>query len=392
MAGRTFKLGNSWLGQRRGSANWYRCWRDPGASGTSRQSLGTSDFEEAKQRLTDWYVLQSKPEQPVEEVKIAEVIARYWDKRGQHTAHPSTTRTQCNYWLDQFGEKSVSEACSFTEQERFKTVLSDAGLAAQTINNIISTGRAAVRKAWRKGEIPSAPPLTLLPVGEQEPMGDPLDFEQARRLLKEVRDHVWLLHVLLLGTLARPSAILQMDWVQVNFEANLIYLNKPGRRQNKKRRPVVRMPAFLREILWPLRQPSGAVITFEGKAVKSVRTAWRQARKRAGLPPSVTLYSWRHTLGRWMRSQGVPEWEVKGALGHGKGVTERYAEFDPAFQRASTAAIEAFWQKLGYTSGTVLPGIWKLSGNYVISGENWCRLRGLNPRPSVYKTAALPLS
>ena len=27
-----------------------------------------------------------------------------------------------------------------------------------------------------------------------------------------------------------------------------------------------------------------------------------------------------------------------------------------------------------------------------IAGEAWCRKRGLNPRPSVYKTAALPLS
>jgi hypothetical protein len=41
----------------------------------------------------------------------------------------------------------------------------------------------------------------------------------------------------------------------------------------------------------PLRG-EGPVITFEGKRVKSVRTAcWRKGRERAGFDDTVTLYS-----------------------------------------------------------------------------------------------------
>jgi integrase len=71
-----------------------------------------------------------------------------------------------------------------------------------------------------------------------------------------------------------------------------------------------------------------------------VKTAWRQARKPAGLGASVTLYSWRHTLSRWMRARGVDNWEVQGQLGHRGGVTEIYAEYAPDFQQAAMAAIE----------------------------------------------------
>ena len=53
----------------------------------------------------------------------------------------------------------------------------------------------------------------------------------------------------------------------------------------------------------------------------------------------------------------------------------------------ATAAIELFWQKLrGESLGAPQ---WEMSANSLIL---WCRLRGLNSRPSVYKTAALPLS
>lgn len=41
----------------------------------------------------------------------------------------------------------------------------------------------------------------------------------------------------------------------------------------EKRRPVVKMPLFLKAILLPIKKDSGPVITFEGEAVKSVRTS-----------------------------------------------------------------------------------------------------------------------
>jgi hypothetical protein len=53
------------------------------------------------------------------------------------------------------------------------------------------------------------------------------------------------------------------------------------------------------------------------------------------------------------------------------------------FYREAIAAIEPFWQLLDGDARFGMPA------NFSIS---WCRLRGLNSRPSVYKTAALPLS
>jgi hypothetical protein len=60
-----------------------------------------------------------------------------------------------------------------------------------------------------------------------------------------------------------------------------------------------------------------------------------------------------------------------------KASTERYAEYDPQYLKEVTAAIEDFW--LRTVSGQPF-------------AEKWCRARESNPRPSVYKTAALPLS
>lgn len=87
--------------------------------------------------------------------------------------------------------------------------------------------------AWKKGEIPFVPAVHAVEVDEQEPVERPVSLEERRRLLGELREHVWLMNVLLIATTARPAAIVQMHCVQFNFEASLIYLNKPGRSRTR---------------------------------------------------------------------------------------------------------------------------------------------------------------
>ena len=98
------------------------------------------------------------------------------------------------------------------------------------------------------------------------------------------------------------------------------------------------MPIALSEL-----HGSGLVICWKGKPVARPMTAWRKLRKRAGLVPDVTLYSFRHTLGRWMRAQGVSDGEIGLQLGHRKlGVTERYAPYGLDYLTGAVAAINRF--------------------------------------------------
>lgn len=64
---------------------------------------------------------------------------------------------------------------------------------------------------------------------------------------------------------------------------------------------------------------------------------------RAKIKGRVTPYSFRHTVARWLRKEGVSPWEVGAQLGHkmpGYNITEMYASASPDYLEKSSAAIE----------------------------------------------------
>lgn len=109
---------------------------------------------------------------------------------------------------------------------------------------------------------------------------------------------------------ARPEGVFDLTSEQIDWENKLVDLLPEGREQlAKKHRPVVRLPDALKSHF------SGRAVSYEGAPVKSVKKSLWCACDRAGVQ-RCSSYRFRHTAARWMRKQGVPQWEVAAQLGH----------------------------------------------------------------------------
>lgn len=349
---REFQIGDYWLSQRKGSPAYYRTWIDKENRRTHRKSLGTSNLEQAKQSLTDWFVNNQRPEQEnSEDVPLASVLSAYYEHHARHIRSAQRSRIAIEYWLDFFGDISVAELSSIPLQEKFHEWLREKGQVNTTINRSLSVGRAAINRSWKRGEIKHSPHITMLENGHAAPRGRPMEVEEIRLMINGTSsEHLVDFIFWMLGTGARPEAITDLDWSQVDFDNRIIQLNPNGRKQNKKYRPTVKLPLTLKQRYSPTPPNSGPVISYNGNSVNTVRTAWRKTRDKVGLDKEVNPYSLRHTAARWMRKEGVPAWDVSAQLGHKSrefSMTERYAPYSPDHMEKSVAALDKLLGLLG---------------------------------------------
>lgn len=348
---REFQLGEYWLGQRGHSPAWCRCWYDGDSRQVRRSSLDTTDFDEAKQRLTAWFVAKQQGEKTQGKVwMLSEVFLAYHEARGQHTCNPDNVTTSGRYWLEHFGDVPAAQAAEAEATAGLREALLDSGKSPAYVNRILGVGKAALMRAHKRRMIPHAPVVEMVAGVESEPMGRPMEVRELREFFAAIRaEHVRRYFILGLGTGARNSAMLELDWSQV--DESTIRLNPPGRRQTKKRRPVIpvssELGAWLAE--WRQGQTCGPVVEFWGERVQCIKTAWRATRRRSGLDKDCTPYSLRHSVGRWLRSQGVQPWECAAFLGHampGRTITEVYATSSPEHMRGVRAAIDSLLREV----------------------------------------------
>ena len=356
------QVSHFWLSKKPGRQGavdaWCRTWYDKRNRQTRRVSLGTADFQEASLTLANWVVENDKEgaETRPDKVLIETVLLTYWLEHAQKLPSASTAWNGLAYWHEFWSGKTVAEITPH-EQRRFRQWLAGKGIADGGIDRVLSDGRAALNRAVKWQELTDAPHIFELQTAEdkrsREPLGRPIVPKEMALLFDAANSrHMLAYLVIATNTLARPGAVLELRGAQYDGTHDRVDLNPPGRKQNKKHRPILAVTPTLKPWLQMVTIPTQRYVTYGRSPIKSITTAWEFLVKEAGLDERVTPYSIRHGMAREMRKRKVPKEQISIFLGHlPKTPMPRRRStrlMNPNIVRKPSRPLKTSWRKSGH--------------------------------------------
>ncbi len=175
-----------------------------------------------------------------------------------------------------------------------------------------------------------------------EPRRRRFEGDEATRLLAACGSHLHDLVVAALETCCRKGELLSLQWNQVQWDRNRIVL-PAGKTKSKKERGIP-MSAVLRALLETRRfgaKPEHDVFGAEdGERIKTVKTAWKLANRRAGIRGLHFHDLRREGASRLLESDALPHF-VQAVLGHANiSTTSTYLSITDAGMQQIMARVE----------------------------------------------------
>jgi integrase len=180
--------------------------------------------------------------------------------------------------------------------------------------------------------------------------------DDKRATRKRIGKHIARFILVGLYTGTRHDAVLGASFEKgerrswIDMERGVFHRLREGQTETNKRQPPVRLPDRLMLHLrrWHnLGLSRTAIVEWNGKPVKSVKTGFASAVRAAGLDKHVTPHTLRHTASTWLMDEGHKVWTVAGFLGMSTQVLEAtYAKHHPDYQVEMAGAFSNQSRKL----------------------------------------------
>lgn len=123
----------------------------------------------------------------------------------------------------------------------------------------------------------------------------------------------------------------------IDLDTELYYrLPEDAEERENKKSPTSRLPPRLIAHLRRWRDKgviAQFVVEWQGRPVKSIKTAWARACRLAGIR-GATPHTLRHSCVTWLKQKGVSSFDVAGFTGMSEAMVERvYGKHDPHYQK-----------------------------------------------------------
>jgi len=382
-----FELGGYWLGRESGSGTIYRYWYATGNQRVSRRSLGTSNLEEAKTELAR-FVITRVPDAGLapENAMVTAILKHYWETHSDKSPSAHQARRSgvlLVEWLLDVRKQPAATAADFSapwQQEFIKWLHTDKGHVAATIARGMAVISAAFHHAVKRivvddddgkrevqllkyavpviykedeisriTDLPVSTPRDWLPTWEQlAKFIDTIGSKTAAGTWNKNNENLFRYVIGALNTWARPEAVLGLHVPsQVDFDAGLVHLNPPGRKQTKKVRPTIpltdNLSAWLKH--WKCDYP----IHRNGEPLKSIKKVFKAHAMELGMP-KFTPYTLRHFMAtnvRRVEGCNVTREQRQEWLGHkAQDTTSWYEHHDPEWLREAQVGTDKIMMRL----------------------------------------------
>lgn len=315
---------------------WCAYSREGGQS--IRRSLGTSDRATALAVLEEAAIIEKR--RLAGSATFRDLWDRYVVWLGARPAAKNMSNVAGSI-LPTFGDlRAIAITPDFVKA--YATQRASLGRKPGSIRSELTKVASTLNWAVKHGLLDRAPSIPR--PAPPPPRERYLDKAEIRRLLDGcVAPHVKLFVLLAATTGARAGALLDLTWDRVDFERGLIRLARATATDTVKGRAIAPMNATARQGLLLARQSATSefVIEHGGRQVRSVKTAFNAAVRRAGLT-DVSPHVLRHSVAVMLAENRIPMSEIAQMLGHNSTATTEkvYARFSPDYLRKSAAVLD----------------------------------------------------
>ncbi|WP_279045505.1 tyrosine-type recombinase/integrase [Bilophila wadsworthia] len=298
---------------------WIVTWKSHGASlrhdCDSEQAALT--FSQIQETISHKEILLRAPKRQRKSISVRELFDLHFLRCSKSSITIKQDMYHAKPLLDFFSRRS-SLSITRADISAFCLIQKQSGKAQSTIHRRISLLRSIMNWGWREGLLPEQIGRWTIPKGKNRRTPPPT-ISELSALLHAASPHIRRVILLGIYTGARvgPSELFSLTWDDVDLAHGVISMpsaNKGGRLE--KRDIPIRKELLPLLTQWQ-RQDGDCpyVISWAGKPVRKIGSAWKTAIRKAGIRP-FRPYDLRHAYATYAIRSGVDLKTSAEIMGH----------------------------------------------------------------------------